>query len=220
LIEINLLPTEFRKKETRKMKLPPLPTMRYFIIALCGLALLELLVFGLNWYKKTELAHLNESYERIRPELEEIDKLRDETSFIQKRLKNLRRLTTRPFYWTQLLNIISDEITEGVWLTEINIRESRIQSNESRKGKRRRNKQESGDVRIEKSIAIRGFSNSKVGGTAAVTKFIQRLEEHAVFQKPFSRIWLEKIGRQKRGVNQLFDFTIVCLFEDDIAQRK
>ena len=229
MIEINLVPEQYRKKEVRTVKLPPLALTRYMVALLVGLAIVAMATCALVAQKYFERQSLDKQKLAIAPQAREIESLKNDTAAIQKKLKTLRQMTDHPFYWARVLNVISNELTDGVWLTRIALEEKIIKKDE---GKAKRvKKTKSGDKEKTKgagvpgavrqvTLVISGLADSKIGGTASVTSFSQNLDKNEEFKQAFSKVVIDKIGRAKDMKDQLFEFTISCSVKEKKAEAK
>lgn len=225
MIEINLLPPEHRKREKKEFKMPELPYKRLFILFLVALVVLEGSLFSIVVVKKNQSVSLRKELKMLLPEIERFKGIRSETNMLQGRLKEMNRMSERPFYWTHLLNALSDSMTEGVWLTRIRVERQLAQVGKKKQmrvrktAKDRLAKSESSQSQTDDGtkyiLIVRGSVASVEQGTATIGKFIQTLQKNAFLDKIISEIWLEKIDRQVEKETQRFDFTVACMFKEE-----
>jgi hypothetical protein len=234
VIEINLLPLEYRGgKVKRQLALPALPYRKIFIAlavaAVAGEALLAVLVFQ----KKAGLAGLEAELERLDPDAKRIQAVKTETTRLQGHLRELEGLTTRDVSWTRLLNAVSEGMTDDVWLTQISLtvkREALEVAQKSTKRVRRTagskkerapsSRQKAADPRkIKYILVLNGTVDPRTDSTAAVGRFIKSLESSAVIQEYFSKVWLEKLDRIQMEDTEQFDFTVSCLFKPALGKE-
>jgi len=225
LIEINLLPPEFRKKETKKFNMPDLPYLRIggtFFLAMLGV---EALLFAGLLFMKSNLSGLEKEIKTLGPDFDRIQKVKLGKARSGTYLRLLGGMMTRPFYWTQLLNAISNSLPETLWLTEISIERKMIDIEVKKapesapapnaKGKKPRRISTPKNIRkAEYYLVIRGAAPINERSTAAVGKFIQQLEEQPVVRQITEHVKLEKIDRiSDRKDQQSYVFTIRSLMK-------
>ena len=235
MIEINLLPAEFRGKEKKETSaMPELPYKRLFIVLFAVVLVLEGLLGWLVFYRKGELAKLTVERKQIEPAAHRIQAVKTETVRVQTWLLELEQLTTRRILWTRLLNAISEGMTDDVWLTKMSIkREIKAVSQKAaprrvRPGAKNRDKdpekeetsakkQEPGRPVTKYLMVLNGTVSPKVDSTAAVGRFIKSLETSPTVQMYFSKVWLEKIDHveEDEGNAEQFNFTVTCLFNKE-----
>lgn len=231
MIEINLLPAQFRKKEKKEFKVPELPYRRIFVFFIIFLLVLEGFLFLQVVQQKSRLSEFRNEFKGLEPDIQRIRSIKSETSRLQARLRRLEGMYERPFYWTRLLNDISDSMTEGVWLTEISVQKKvQMETRGSSRGKRlrksaiARGSREKGaegqtEEETEYLLVMRGFIVSTPEGTAPVGKFVQSLQANTDLREVVSDIWLEKINRADTEKAQLFEFNVSCFFKEEYSEH-
>ena len=224
MIEINLFPLEFRRKEAKAFKLPELPYLRIGAIIIAALVGVEALLFGgLLWTKaasrslESEIRVLGPDFERIKAL--RLDKARKETNAAA-----LDKMMKRPFSWTLLMNAVSDSLVDTLWLTEISVERKMFEfeikaapPKPPKKGAKsvkgaKPVKDAKDDAPAKKPSRIRGPQMAKryeyflvIQGsapvasrtTAAVGQFIQSLEENQIIRGAVENVKLEKIDRME-----------------------
>ena len=196
MIEINLLPEELRKKETRVNPFAELPVKRgavIFVIAFFGLQALAAagsfyLSMHFNWMKM-EVTRLKEMNKKITSQ-------KAATALIKKKIEKAAADTQRPFLWSSLLNALSDAVTKGVWLTKFSI---------TNDGK----------------MSYLGLEGSVVGKgeeTAYTGKFIKELKANPLFDGLFHEIELSTMNQKRIKDFDVYDFVIRCAFKNGKLQ--
>ncbi|MBF0521477.1 MAG: PilN domain-containing protein [Candidatus Omnitrophica bacterium] len=125
MIEINLVPKDLRKK--RKAPLwggNDVPMEVVFGSLGAGLFLLiviHLVFIGVNMGRLTYYKALQKDWEKIQPEQKEIDDIFNEKSVLDTQYQKIQGLIggKKRIFWFQKLNILSDALPKGVWLTEL-----------------------------------------------------------------------------------------------------
>jgi len=122
LIEINMLPTEFRQ---RKADLSWLSDMRV-VWSTFAVIFVALILFLLHYHTvettnelKREIAHTKEEVEKERPFLEEINKLEKELKGIDQKKNALRSIQVSRKRWVVLFDNLSTALPPNTWVTSI-----------------------------------------------------------------------------------------------------
>lgn len=229
MIEINLLPQEFRGKQKKEVSGPGLPSRKVIIAFLAVLIAVEGLLGALVFVRKGGLGGLTAERKKLEPAARRIQTVKAETARLQARSLELEKAMYRRIRWAQLLNAVSDGMTDEVWLTKIWLKrevkviagktaprklkaKDRLEKTESEK------KQEDTGRSVTKYVMVlNGTVSPRADSTAAVGKFITSLELNPVIQSLFSKVWLEKIDREVEDDVERFDFTVSCLFSKEFG---
>ncbi len=191
MIEINLLPPELRKKEAN-FKLPiPKETLVFFGGAVMAvLVLIHLFLMGALAAKKVKYLGLNMEWQKILPEKNKIDVLMSEQKEIAEKIKSIDKLTKKGrISWAKKLNIISDVLSQGVWVRLINF-----------SGK---------ELTIEgSSVSLRGEE------VVLVNKFASALKNNAGFYSDFKDLEVSSIKRRQIKNIEVVDFALVATFRE------
>jgi hypothetical protein len=227
MIEINLLPEEFKKKEPRFKKIDlsglkladinfnKLPLVGIGLGAIAFLILFHLILFLIGINSKASLAAISKETRVLSPEKREADKLRNDLDLINKKIVAIDGLMVK-------LNALSDSITPGIWLTEISYDE--IEGNKlvlvSAKPSNDKTKRNSSRSVTEKVIlrylVISGYASSMgEQGTALIGKFIKALRDSSEFYSDFSEIKLGSIKTDKYLDQEVMNFKITCLYKNE-----
>jgi len=202
MIEINLLPEEYRAKKSVFQKIDlsgidfkKVPVAKIATMSLAALVLFHMLLFLTGISSRAYLGILTRKYEKLLPQKREADALRDESEYITKKVKTIDGLMVKRFSWARKLNSLSDSLTPGVWLSELYYDETVT---------------EKAAVRY---LVLSGYA-SKMGeeGTALVGRFIQSLKDNREFYSDFSAIELGSIKSDKWDDQEIMRFTITCFF--------
>lgn len=224
MIEINLLPAEFRKKEKKDKKdskMPELPYLRMFIIFFIGLVAVEVLLFFFLLYQGQRSKELHMEAKHLAPDFERIKKIKLDTARTEAMQARLTELTTQPFHWTMLLAAISESVTEDIWLTSVET-QKKIVLFDMPKPKEKKEKKEKGKAadakgkeksapeekprqraatrqakgkRNEHMLIIRGSAPATSEGTGSIGVFIQSLKDNELIKSIVTKAKLETIDR-------------------------
>ncbi len=126
MIEINLLPTGKKKKERRV----PAISSKAIMYACVGLAALlvsiHLLLGALVLIKKGQLNNLNNQWPQFEADKTKLDTLRKDLSALESNVRTIEKLTTKRISWSKKLELLSDIIPSGIWLTDLSITSERF----------------------------------------------------------------------------------------------
>lgn len=215
MIEINLLPPEFRKKDRREIRLPQLPYARLLFGALAFLVFCEAVLLAFTVVERSRAGKLGGEYQRLEPEIKRMRALKEDTARAQARLKALGKLSARPFHWTHVLGALSSAMTGEVWLTEISLDAGGDAAGTQalRPAKARSaGAKDAGKGPAPESwkcaLVIRGASAVAGQETGAIGRFIRSLKANEFLKKRVEDFELEKIDRRTVDKVTHFDFTV------------
>jgi hypothetical protein len=225
MIEINLLPEEMRKRKRAEPKIDmsaidlgklPLKKIVVFALLIAAAAQVLLVAFGLlcgliaGSYKK--------SYDRIAPQRREAEKLSAGIKKMSKKVSAIDELMVKRFSWAAKLNELSDSITPGIWLTQLDYEEKLTERPKAGQQLSARKSESQAQGATEKvmarSLLISGASQSMgEEGTALIGRFIKSLKSNASFYSDFSDIELGSIKREHLAGQEVMTFKITCIFK-------
>lgn len=195
MIEINLIPQNKRKKKRGQIlgiiKIP----LEILIGSIVGVVILMIGVhiglLGVNVLKLTHQKNLQKQWDVIAPAKENVDKVIKEMRELQTKHKAIDKITTGSrILWAQKLNILSDSIVRGVWLTRVRLNE--------------------GTFYIEGS-AVSKQSDEVIG----VHPFTSNLKQDKMFVDKFVDLDLDSIQRRFIGKTEVADFIITARVVQD-----
>ncbi len=188
MIEINLLPEELRKKEERVNPFAELPVKRGAIMFVIGFFGIQLLATVGAFYLKTHYTWVKAEVVKLRETNKEILAQKAETASIKKKTEKGDLCAKRSFYWSMLLNALSDSATKGVWLRNFSVdRESKVHH-----------------LLLEGSVVGKGEE------TALAGKFIKELKSNPMFDEMFDEIELSTFNQTRIKDVDVYNFRIVC----------
>ncbi|MFH1622707.1 MAG: hypothetical protein ABIA97_06295 [Candidatus Omnitrophota bacterium] len=115
MIKINLLPTGLRRKEI--VEQIPLPAIVYFTVLI--VLAIHLILFVLIVYKKMQFGSLNQTWERMRPQHEEVSLLKEDLMVKRDNAKVMEYILVRNIYFTEFLSKINQAVPKGLWLNRL-----------------------------------------------------------------------------------------------------
>jgi Tfp pilus assembly protein PilN len=190
MIEINLIPVNQRKRKRSQLlgiiKIPLEIVIGSFLGVLMLLIMVHAGLLMINLWNLSHHANLKKEWEVITPAKENVDKVIKEMRVLQTKQKSIDQITTGSrILWAQKLNILSNSIVRGVWLTRLRLNE--------------------GTLYIEGS-AISKQSDQIIG----VHSFTANLKNDDIFVSNFSGLELDSIQRRYVGKTEVADFLITA----------
>jgi len=125
MIEINLVPLHLRKKKKKSLLPGGINIPIEVVIGIGGgvfalLILAHVLLLFTNIAKLAQHKRLQKQWEEIAPDKAKVDAVVNEMRELQSRYKSIEEITgVDKILWSQKLNILSDNLPRGVWLTKI-----------------------------------------------------------------------------------------------------
>ncbi len=219
MLEINLLPLAYRRKPKKALKLPPIPLVRILVSLLVLLFILEGLLFLHGRFTHSRLGSLQGKLEALEPDRLKDVRLEALVSKSQKRMNNLKGILTRPFYWTELLAVISQSVNEGIWLSRLGVALGEKPGTEKDKGAPPATaKSAPPGLKRTAILQISGSVRSTGDETAVVGLFIENLKGQRLFQHLMRDTFLERMDRGRSEEITYFDFNISCVFKDEFIE--
>lgn len=209
MIQINLLPAEFRKKESVKLVLPEIPIQKTLTIGLGVFFGAQILISAFAGYEKLELGFLRKEVASLDAELKTVTARKAETAFLERRLKEAGGVAKRKFAWSSLLNELSASTTKGVWLRDFSVQEGQ----ESQVVKKKEGKNAAAaKVRY---LKLEGSAIGPGQEMAFIGKFLKSLKENARLSALFGEIEVSSINQRKIKEYDVADFTMIFVFKKD-----
>ena len=229
MIEINLLPQEYRKRESRfkgvdisQLNLQSIPVTHIIVVVVACLILAQATVFLLGLYGKGRLAVLTKRYGELLPGKTEYDALQAKASEEAKRIAAIDELMVKRFSWARKLGSLSDALTPGIWLTNLSYDERSVEKYVSAVAQKKNPEGEAPQMIKQTSTArfltITGYA-AGMGeqGASLVGKFIKSMKDDAGFYGDFSDIVLGSIRSDKVEGQEVMQFKITCMFKEAVT---
>lgn len=218
MIEINLLPQEYRKKEGPKISLPAVAIGKTIVVAMGIFFVVQLGLAAFAVSQHVSLGATEREVERLTAENREIARHKDQIEFVRKRMLKIDQMTARPFYWAKLLNGLSDSVIKGVWLNEFSLIEVRLRAEE----KAENDAPAEGDKpkraarpKFSRQLNLAGSVVGQGDETAYIGKFIQELKENPELSQILDSIELSDIMQKRVQETDVYDFLIICGFKKE-----
>ena len=129
MIDINLVPDHLRKKSKGKLLQGTQNVPPEIIIGIGGGLIVLLIIFHVfllatNIYKIVQYKSLQQQWTKILPDKEKADKIINDMRSYQARFSSVDNMTKgKRIFWSEKLNIISDNLSKGIWLNKIDFDE-------------------------------------------------------------------------------------------------
>ena len=192
MIDINLIPTNLRKKSKTPLfrgssfNLPP-----EAIVGLVGglivlLGIIHFLLLGFLGNKIAQKKQLEKSWQEILPQKQKADRLVNEWRALQAKKSDIEKMTmSRRILWAPKLNSMSDSLSRGVWLNRINLDE--------------------GVLMIEGSVVSK--MADEMGSVGSLTSNLKSQER---FVSGLENIEVGPLQRRKIQTTEIADFSITA----------
>ncbi len=193
MIEINLLPDdvkEARKSVAETMDVPILPIAGGVV----GIVLaIQLIVIFMATGSSMTLGKLKKEMESIGPKKKEILELNSKLNELKNKVQAIDELTGDRLLWAEIMNTLSDSMTQSVWLTTFNYEKRDTQQ----------------------VLAIEGYSTeASESGTAIIAKLINELKNNPEFFKYFQEIELDSLRSSMYENKEIMRFRLLCTFKN------
>lgn len=188
MISINLLPPDLRKSRKKGGLSVGINLPLEVVVGLGGglIAILILFHVGLLATQVIQIARkksLKARWEKIAPEKKVVDGIILELRDLQNNCNTIEGFTKRDVWWSQKLNIVSDQLSSGVWLRRILV--------------------EAGKLQMDGSAVLK--QNTGMGN---VHSFVANLKESSQFLNKLSNLELGSINTRSVNKTDIADFVI------------
>mgnify|MGYP001615804926 CR=1 FL=1 len=192
MIDINLIPTNLRKKSKTPLfrcSIFNLPSEA--IVGLVGglivlLGIIHFLLLGFIGKKIAQKKQLEKSWQEILPQKQKADRLVNEWRALQAKKSDIEKMTmSRRILWAPKLNSMSDSLSRGVWLNRINLDE--------------------GVLMIEGSVVSK--MADEMGSVGSLTSNLKSKER---FVSGLENIEVGPLQRRKIQTTEIADFSITA----------
>lgn len=201
MIDINLLPTDLRRKRKGACAGLAINIPREILFGVGGGFLLLILgihlILGLIWLGM--MGHLTlarSQWRGLSPDQKVIEDINNASRQLNQKINETAdRTTKKRVAWSEKLNSISDSLPQGVWLTKIVL--------------------EKGTLTIEGSVVSRDHDEmTRVGN------FIGSLKKNDLFMKDFVSLELNAIESAKKYSRDVADFVVAAKLKADFSLEK
>ena len=216
MIEISLLPEELRKKERIKVAMPEIPIKKTLFISLGVLVSFQLLFTLFTFFLYTQEISLTKNVVSLKESSKDVIAQKEEAEAIYNRLKEIRSVVSRKFYWSELLSSVSNSATKGVWLRNLSVTDQGPKPSGSDKASTEPQSSDK-DKKAAKDmyLVLEGSAVGQGQETAFIGKYLKQLKETPYFTELFSEIKPNNINQRRFKDFDVYDFTIHCKFRKE-----
>jgi len=222
MIEINLLPEDIRKKKRSPPNIDAsitnvsnMPVINMVIIAAGLMLAIQSVLFIIGVISGVAFNSMEHKYKNIASKRDETMQLKVKVDAANKKVAAIDELMVKRFSWEKKLNSLSDSMTPGIWLTELEYDEKLTgvpKSVSADPAKKKGGKAAEGV--LSRCLVLSGAASSMgEEGTALIGRFIKSLKDDPVFYSDFSDIELGTIKREKMDDQEIMTFKITCFFK-------
>ncbi len=184
MLTINLLPAGVRKASLSPVEqLHRTPLMWIVVTTLVALGCLAWMPIP---FRQRQLAQLTANIQVLAPKKQALDQVQQALQRLRSQETAFRGLGQGQRMWSKRLNILSDALPEGVWLTDLALDQA-------------------------KGLVIQG---SAIGQgdpqMTSVTRFVHDLQTDQNFASAMKDISIESIKRVPEGEIEIVQFTLTC----------
>ena len=202
MIEINLLPAEYRPKAVSKFVLPEIPIKKTLLTVTGMIFVIQVFASLFAVYEVFDLLRVKGQIARLEVTGVQVTKEKADISALASRMIKIRSMTERKYYWASLLNSLTRSMSKGVWLTGFSITSVKPGEIKSAPAATR-------VLKLDGSVVGPGEE------TASIGKFIKELKADEVFNDLFSSIELSNMVQKKIRDFDVYDFSIYCAFKSN-----
>ncbi len=209
IIRTNLLPEELRKKERSRLSLPEVPIRKVALIFFGVFFTAQIFLSFFAFYERIQIRRVTQEAAQMKVQNHDLMLRKSETASMRVRSKEVDALCRREFFWTQILNDLSDSVTRGIWLTGFSI-------SDGEEGSPRASGPASKRSKPAEAVKVLHLEGSAVGPgqeTATIGKFIKELKENPSLNTVFQDIKLSDINQKKIREADVYDFVLICVFK-------
>ncbi len=206
MIEVNLLPPEHRRKERTRLSLPTdLPAGKIVLAALGAIFAVQLLVSGYAFFQTSRLSQVSSEIEKLKTENKDITAQKNEIAAMKARAREVESLSVRPFFWSSMLNAVSDSVSKGIWLNSLTMAEGPAPEAVGAS--------QGGEAATVRYLRIEGSAVGQGDETASIGRFITELKQNPLLAELFDDVRLSNINQKKIREFDVYDFMLVCVLK-------
>ena len=205
MIEINLLPESLKvKQETKKQNVP----VDLILLSLNALLLaLFLIITAVNLGRSITLKALDSRLKGLAPEQQKIISIQHKTVNLKATNVLFSHLVSNKFLWARKLNLISDLVIPGIWLRQLSLETETLSQAQGQIGLDQAKKY----LKIEATAVSVGHDEMVIIGN-----FVRSLKTDKIFFQDFREINLEGVLRRQIATVEVMDFTLICVFKQEV----
>ncbi|MBI4228020.1 MAG: hypothetical protein HY600_07110 [Candidatus Omnitrophica bacterium] len=207
MITINLLPPAARQAAAHAQWMTLLPWRRIGLVAAGGLAFYSVGIVGWNQVQARAVSRLTREWDALQPDRARVEQAQTTLMTLRGRASALQALKHPDGQWAPRLNLLSDALVSGLWLTQVRFGVATTAAADGQPPP------EATDQPAAPSAPILWLAGSALvkskGEDAPVKRYLQRLQEHPAFAQWFRGIELKGIEHRQVGQEAVCDFGLV-----------
>lgn len=216
MITINLLPEDLRVTVKSSM-FPKISPKKALVLFLGAFFALQVFLTFFSVIKQIELAHVRHELMVFKKQNVDLIKKKSDIDHSRAQLKQFQQMTNRRFYWSRLLNELSDSVTKGIWLRTASFDQSDISPLTTRQSQPALSKGSAAAPDKTQYFKLDGSVVAKGQETAFIGRFIKELKSNTLFIELFDEIELTNINQKKIKDVDVYDFTVICVFKKGVV---
>lgn len=190
MIDINLMPSDTRKKNVSGflssfcLGLPQDIIIGLGVAFIALLAVIHIFLIGFWGVTAVSLSMQKSAWAKILPDKERMDSLGNQIKDTKKKTDSLAEIVSpKATGWSRKFNILSDALSNGVWLRKITL--------------------------DNKALVLEGTAMAKnQNEVSLVSSFVDNLKKQEFFMHDVSSIDVGNIARTKKGSTDVANFTL------------
>jgi Tfp pilus assembly protein PilN len=204
MIEINLLPDDFKSKQKSNKQSLPINLILISINAV--LVVILLIVTAINLSNTIKLNAMNTRLAGLAPEQQKIISLQRKIESLKATNQSFYYLVEDRFLWAKKLYYLDELLIPGVWLRNLSLKREVINAmvDASYPG--------NSTNYLEIDASVVSVSSDEMG---LIGKLIRNLKTSKEFFQDFSNIELEGVVRRTIASVEIMDFTLICKFKPE-----
>lgn len=182
MITISLIPEAYRKPTASSIQqFPRSPLAMLVVGVLVGIWLLLIAIRGV---RQAQVTRLTARLQQLKPQQTAIAELRASMNTLRDQHAVFQHLDHDRSHWASYLNVLSDVLPDGVWLTDVSFDQ-------------------------HKKLVIQGSALARGGDEmASLSRFVQDLKADPGFSGVLKEIQIESIKNVQEGEVELMQFTL------------
>ena len=191
MIEINLLPAEFKVKIVKKksgVSVAPQYIFYAIPVLVAVVFFLHLLLGAISLVKSVQLRALNNTWQKLEPQRKSLEKERRISQGAYADYRLVQKLLGSRVCWAQKMNRLSLNLPAGVWFREIEVNDKEL---------------------TVKASAV-SLKKEEIG---LINRFMDALRKDEGFSKDFTILELGPLKRRAISGYDVVDFTLLCVLK-------
>ncbi|MFH1847413.1 MAG: hypothetical protein ABH869_07665 [Candidatus Omnitrophota bacterium] len=196
MIELNLLPKEFRKKKQASNQLTEIPVVVISACIVVFVVLIHILLVFFDARNNAVLKKLEQRWDQIQPQSKETEELSRNIVSIEKKVIAIREIAKPGFSWARVLSGLNESIIDDIWLSGFDLSFSRGKGSAQD---------------LPSAVNLTGYAFSETEkATSRVAKFIASLKNNEDFSRYFEDIEVQNIRNTEFAKTEVMIFRLIC----------